>query len=221
MSAEQPTNAELGAWSGEVLAEATRKAPQSHLRVDGVREDSLHHDPLLDCLVELTRIHGRPSTHAALTAGLPLTQAGLSPSLFVRAAQRAGFASKLVRRSLETIDDALLPVILLLNGNEACVLLGWNEDRSMARTLFPDTGQGAVTVSVGELQLRYTGIAIFARPHFRFDQRTPEIVKVVERHWFWGAVMEQIPVYKDILAAAALVNVFALAFPPFRHCSPT
>ena len=39
-------------------------------RVDGVREDLLHHDPLLDCLVELTRIHGRPSTHAALTAGL-------------------------------------------------------------------------------------------------------------------------------------------------------
>lgn len=215
MSAEQPSNAESGASSEDVVAEATHKTAPSHLRVDGVREDALHHDPLLDCLVELTRIHGRPSTHAALTAGLPLTQAGLSPSLFVRAAQRAGFASKLVRRSLETIDDALLPVILLLNGNEACVLLGWNEDRSMARTLFPDTGQGAVTVSVGELQLRYTGIAIFARPHFRFDQRTPEIVKVVERHWFWGAVMEQIPVYKDILAAAALVNVFALAMPIF------
>jgi ATP-binding cassette subfamily C protein LapB len=215
MSAEQPSNDESGARSGDVLAEATHKAAPSHLRVDGVREDVLHHDPLLDCLVELTRIHGRPSTHAALTAGLPLTQAGLSPSLFVRAAQRAGFASKLVRRTLETIDDALLPVILLLNGNEACVLLGWNEDRSKARTLFPDTGQGAVTISVEELQLRYTGIAIFARPHFRFDQRTPEVVKVVERHWFWGAVMEQIPVYKDILAAAALVNVFALAMPIF------
>ncbi|MBS1131347.1 MAG: transporter, transrane region:ABC transporter related protein, partial [Proteobacteria bacterium] len=32
--------------------------------VSGVREDILHHDPLLDCLVELTRIHGRPSTRA-------------------------------------------------------------------------------------------------------------------------------------------------------------
>ena len=40
-------------------------------------------------------------------------------------------------------------------------------------------------------------------------------MKVVERHWFWGAVLEQIPVYKDILAAAALVNVFALAMPIF------
>ncbi len=57
----------------------------SFARVDGVREDLLHHDPLLDCLVELTRIHGRPSTHAALTAGLPLPDQGLTPSLFVRA----------------------------------------------------------------------------------------------------------------------------------------
>jgi ATP-binding cassette subfamily C protein LapB len=186
-----------------------------YTRVEGVREDRLHHDPLLDCLVELTRIHGRPSTHAALTAGLPLPAEGLTPSLFVRAAQRAGFASKLVRRSLDKIDNALLPVILLLKGNEACILLGWDESGSLARLLFPDTGQGAVTMPREELATRYTGIAIFARPHFRFDQRSPEVVEVTQRHWFWGAILEQLPVYRDIIGAAALVNVFALAMPVF------
>ena len=120
-------------------------------RVEAVREERLHHDPLLDCLVERTRIHGRPSTHAALSAGLPLPAEGLTPSLFVRAAQRAGFASKLVRRSLDKIDNALLPVILLLKGNEACILLGWDESGSLARLLFPDTGQGAVTMPREEL----------------------------------------------------------------------
>lgn len=186
-----------------------------YARIDGVREDLLHHDPLLDCLVELTRIHGRPSTHAALTAGLPLPAEGLTPSLFVRAAQRAGFASKLVRRSLDKIDVALLPVILLLKGNEACILLGWDENRSNAKLLFPDTAQGAVSLPTETLAARYEGIALFARPHFRFDQRTPEVVEVAERHWFWGAIFEQLPVYRDILAAAALVNVFALAMPIF------
>lgn len=186
-----------------------------HARVDGIREDLLHHDPLLDCLVELTRIHGRPSTHAALTAGLPLPANGLTPSLFVRAAQRAGFASKLVRRTLKDIDYKLLPVILLLESNEACILLGWDDNEASARLLFPDTGQGAVLLSREELAARYTGITIFARPHFRFDRRTPEVVDVKERHWFWGAVFEQVPVYKDILAAAALINVFALAMPVF------
>jgi ATP-binding cassette subfamily C protein LapB len=187
----------------------------SFARVDGVREDLLHHDPLLDCLVELTRIHGRPSTHAALTAGLPLPDQGLTPSLFVRAAQRAGFASKLVRRPLEQIDVALLPVILLLKGNEACILLGWEEDGTSAKLLFPDTAQGAVPLSRENLQARYEGIALFARPHFRFDQRTPEVVEVAQRHWFWGAILEQLPVYKDIIGAAALINIFALAMPIF------
>ena len=48
----------------------------------GVREDILHYDPLLDCLVELSRFHGRPATRAALTAGLPLEKGSLTPSLF-------------------------------------------------------------------------------------------------------------------------------------------
>ena len=77
----------------------------------GLREDLLHHDPLLDCLVELTRIHARPSTRAALVAGLPLEKGSLTPSLFARAASRAGLAAKLVRRPLERIDDARLKAV--------------------------------------------------------------------------------------------------------------
>jgi ATP-binding cassette subfamily C protein LapB len=120
-----------------------------------------------------------------------------------------------VKRSLDKIDTVLLPVILLLAGNEACILLDWDADGSNARLLFPDTDQGAVSLSRETLAARYAGIAIFARPHFRFDQRTPQVVDVAKRHWFWGAIMEQLPVYRDILAAAALVNVFALAMPIF------
>lgn len=182
---------------------------------DGLREDLLHHDPLLDCLVELTRIHGRPSTRAALSAGLPVSKEGLTPSLFPRAAARAGFSSKILRRPLETLQSAVLPAILLLEGNEACVLLGWEEAGQSARVLFAETGQGGVMLSREELIRRYVGIVIFARPHFRFDQRTPEIEKPVQRHWFWGAVIEQWPVYRDILAAALLINLFALAMPLF------
>ena len=34
-------------------------------------------------------------------------------------------------------------------------------------------------------------------------------------HWFWGAVLAQRFVYRDVLLAALLVNLFALAFPLF------
>jgi len=141
--------------------------------VAGLREDILHHDPLLDCLVELTRIHGRPSTRAALVSGLPLEKGVLSPSLFARAAGRAGLSAKVSRRPLDRIDEALLPAVLLLANEEACVLLGWDEAGQNARLLFPETGQGTVHMTREALAARYTGIAIFARPHFRFDSRTP------------------------------------------------
>ena len=180
-----------------------------------IREDLLHHDPLLDCLVELTRIHGRPSTRAALTAGLPLEAGQLTPGLFARAAARAGLAAKLGRRSLDRIDAALLPAVLLLKGEEACVLLGWDEGGQRAQLLFPETGQGSVSLSRDELAERYAGIAIFARPHFRFDQRTPAVGQVRLRHWFWGALAEQWPVYRDVLGAAFLINMLALAMPLF------
>ncbi|MBN8452351.1 MAG: type I secretion system permease/ATPase [Candidatus Accumulibacter sp.] len=180
-----------------------------------MREDLLHHDPLLACLVELTRLYGRPSTRAALSAGLPLGAERLTPSLFARAASRAGMASRIVRRSLDRIDGSLLPVILLLEGDEACVLLGWDDAGETARLLFAETGQGEVLLRRATLNERYLGIAIFARPRFSFDARTPEVGQVADRHWFWGALLEQRGLYRDVLGAALLVNVFAVVMPLF------
>ncbi|PKO85743.1 MAG: type I secretion system permease/ATPase, partial [Betaproteobacteria bacterium HGW-Betaproteobacteria-12] len=127
----------------------------------------------------------------------------------------AGLSAKLVRRALERIDEVLLPAVLLLKGEEACVLLGWDDSGEHARLLFPETGQGSVVLARSELLARYAGIAIFARPHFRFDRRTPQVGHVKLRHWFWGALAEQLPVYRDVLAAALLINVMALAMPLF------
>lgn len=204
--------------SGTLSPSSAQQSERSEFTAD-LREDLLHHDPLLDCLVELTRLHGRPSTRAALSAGLPLEGGCLTPSLFSRAAMRAGLASRIVRRALNGIDNALLPVILLLKGDQACVLLGWNEageaGNGGARLLFPETGQGEIELSRGELGERYLGIALFARPRFAFDARTPEVGKVVQRHWFWGALLEQAPVYRDVIGAALLINLFALVMPLF------
>lgn len=174
-----------------------------------------HHDPLLECLVIVARHHGRPSTHDALAAGLPLENHLLIPSLFARAARRAGLASKIVRRKLEQIDDTFLPVVLLLEGRQACLLMGWDEKREKARVVMPDLGEAGMEMPLQELAARYTGSAILVRPKFRFDLRAPEVGKVKRRHWFWGAMLENLPIYRDVLFAAGLINVFALALPLF------
>ncbi|TWO68181.1 type I secretion system permease/ATPase [Caenimonas sedimenti] len=187
---------------------------RDHFRKE-LREDTLQVDPLLDCLVEITRLLGRPTSRAALSAGLPLTKAGMTPSLYGRAAARAGLATRVLRRPLERIDRVLMPLVLLLRGDSACVLLGWSEDGETAQVLLPEAGQGTVQMARTELAERYSGVLISARPKFRFDQRAPAASNFRSQHWFWGAMLEQMPLYRDILAAALLINVFALALPLF------
>jgi ATP-binding cassette, subfamily C, bacterial LapB len=186
-----------------------------------LREDLIHPDPLLDCLVEVCRLHGHAASRASLSAGLPLPmnaaskQRGMNLDLVERAVARAGMTSKLQRCALHDIDMAALPAVLILRNNLACVLMGWDDARQNAKLLLPETGQGAVSLSSAELTARHTGLVLFVRPHFRFDARTPEVRAVRSQHWFWSAVLAQRFVYKDVLWAALLINVFALAFPMF------
>ena len=72
-------------------------------------------DHLLECLLGLCRLHRLPTTREALRAGLPLADSGLTPSLFDRAASRAGMTSRILRRAPAAIDAALLPAIILLD----------------------------------------------------------------------------------------------------------
>nr|WP_245801922.1 type I secretion system permease/ATPase [Sphaerotilus natans] len=179
-----------------------------------LREDLIHPDPLLDCLLEVCRLHGVASSRAALSAGLPLENGRLTLALAERAAQRAGLSTKLQRLRADRIDTATLPAILILRGSSACVLLGWTEEGD-ARVLLPETGQGAVVMPRKDLARRHGGVVLFVRPHFRFDERTPEVRRTRSGHWFWSAIASQRGVYRDVLWAALLINLFALAFPIF------
>jgi len=179
-----------------------------------LREDLIHPDPLLDCLVEVCRLHGQGASRASLAAGLPLVQGRLNLELTERAAARAGMATRLQRLPLQSIDPAALPAILVLADNQACVLLD-HDEQGQARVLLPATGQGAITLGQADLAARYAGVAVFVRPHFRFDSRAPAVRTTRRGHWFWSAIAAQRFVYRDVLAAAALVNLFALAFPIF------
>jgi ATP-binding cassette subfamily C protein LapB len=194
-----------------------------------LREDLIHPDPLLDCLVEVARLHGLAATRASLAASLPLVDGRLTLDLVERAAARAGLSPRLQRLGLGEIDNAALPAILILKDNRACVLLGWSTAAdgtadADARVLLPETAQGSVTLSRAALADRFSGIVLFARPHFRFDARTESTAPahggtaarpLRSRHWFWGALLAQRFVYRDVLWAALLINLFALAFPLF------
>jgi len=172
-------------------------------------------DPLLGCLEMLTKLLTKPISGDALTAGLPLVQNRLTPALFQRAAERAGLSSKILRRPLKQVSNLVLPAVLLLEDNQACILLAVDNDQNQARVSLPESGEGETVVSFQSLEERYIGYSIFVKPEYRFDERTPEVLDTHQDNWFWGTLYRSRSIYRDVLIASLLVNLFALANPLF------
>ncbi|MFT6038400.1 MAG: ATP-binding cassette subfamily C protein LapB [Candidatus Azotimanducaceae bacterium] len=173
-------------------------------------------DPLVQCLLAIATYNDTASSAESITAGLPLVDGRLTPSLFARAATRVGMNSQLVVKPLSELHDKhALPVILLLGGESACVLAGWNDDHSIAVVIFPELNTSVIKVKIAELEARYTGNAIFVRPVFQFDQGSSKRKHEAVGHWFWQAIFENSSVYRDVLLAAFFINLFALSMPLF------
>jgi len=172
-------------------------------------------DSLLESLQMVCRMHGIAISQDALIAGLPLQNGRLTPSLVSRAAERANLICSMLKKPLEDIHAEFTPTILLLKKEQACLFLGWDESKQNARILFPEIGSAEILLTRDELLNRYAGFAIVAKPKFTFDERAPAVGKKHMKHWFWGAISENKRIYRDIMIAAFLINMFALAMPLF------
>lgn len=172
-----------------------------------------HLDPLLDCLFALARSYDINATRESLVAGIPLPNNRLSPSMFSRSARRIGLSSRVVRQPLEKLREALLPAVLLLKGDEACILRGIDQVTGLAKISYPELAESEIEMPIAELAERYAGVAIFVRPRFRYERRAPELGEIRSRHWFWQTVYGGLPLYRDAMLAALLINVFALVIP--------
>lgn len=180
-------------------------------------------EPLIEALRLLAGHYGRRTSANALMAGLPVPSGGLTPSLFVRAAERADIVSRLVERGLEALAIAPnLPCILVLEGRQACILweikdaaTGEIGDETRLLVQFPETPDEKQDIALGELAGRYSGYAFFLRPVARVDDRAGPATIDTARDWFWGALKEHIPIYGEVILAAVMINLFALASPIF------
>ncbi len=173
-------------------------------------EVEIRPDPLLSCLVILTRLFGNPKSLVALAAGLPIGESGMTPDLFVRAAENAGLAASKVRRGLAETKSINLPAVLLLRDRQAVVMLSpiKNAKVDIATT---DNLDGIVTVPAADLEKQYSGTMLVVRPKIRLDSRSSEMTEARERNWFWGEVMRHTPIYLEVVLAALLMNLFTIA----------
>jgi len=173
-------------------------------------------DPLLDCLVTLARLHAHPISAEALQAGLPLAGMRLTPQLFVRAAERAGMAARIIERSLDRIPRLVLPAVLLLDsGRDACILAAIEDDGSF-EIIVPAGEEGMrKRLPAAELQKSYSGMAILAHPARQLDDRAGDVAAVLKDSWFWGTLYRHRRDYVQVLVASVMINFFVLVSPLF------
>lgn len=204
----------------QVDAPATKKAvskkpTESHFQ---------NKEPLLECLVILTKLYGRPFSAESLIAGLPVEEGKSYPELFSlkgaksgfsRAAKKAGFASKLVKRSIEQINPLVLPCILMLRDGGACILKAFDTSRQYAKVILPDTDEQAQWISIDDLKEEYLGFTFYIKKELDLEEEETRKFREKDQHWFWGTVSKSAEIYRDVLIATLLINIFVIATPLF------
>ncbi len=166
-------------------------------------------EALLGCLVLLTQHFKRPYSAEGLTAGQPLVDGYLTPALFIRAAERAGFNASLVKRDLRGISDDVLPIVLLME-DDALIL---SRQENAVCTIINAKGE-STKVSLSDVEGGYKGLSLYLKPAYDFfDDDGAEGQS--QGHWFWSVIKRSRGIYSEVIIASLLINLFALATPLF------
>lgn len=167
------------------------------------------HDPLIACLSHLTGLFGRSRSPAALSAGLAAPHAGLSVPFFLEAAQNAALHAA-QHDVPDHFTQSLLPCIAFSDEAAVCVLT--LDGQGNAHIWNPHTTQEE-SLPLATLRARYGAGILTVRPSSGFIDPALRAILHEKSHWFWEQVRRHTPVYRKVLLASFLINLFALASP--------
>ena len=118
-------------------------------------------------------------------------------------------------RKIEEISNLVLPCILTLSDNQACILEAIDLDNDSATIILPDAPEGTKTLSLEKLRKDYLGFAIYLTTKSYHQHKTENLMGFQEGHWFWGTLWASKSIYRDVLVASIVINLFVLANPLF------
>ena len=184
--------------------------------------------PLLECLKLVAGHFGRRVSVTALASGLPIPTSGITPSLFIRAAERADLSARLVQKSLGALAIAPnFPCIAVLDAGQACIIQdmvvpkgakipkGKIHAGTKFKVIMPETPEEPQEIGVRELSKIFSGHLFFIRPVPRSDDRAGPAEIEEGRDWFWGTLKKNKGIYVEVALAAVAINLFAIASPLF------
>ncbi len=179
-----------------------------------VATEARKNDKLLSCLNIVCTISSVRFSADAATAGLPLIEGKLIPSLMERAAEQTGIDAKLEKVEFDDLFEQALPSILILQNNQAVVLIK-RKDPSGFEVIKPENPEAVVLMTSAELSAVYGGYAIRTIPLLKFDRRSVGFGEEEKPSWFWHALSKNKKIYLHVIIAAFLTNLFVLVAPLF------
>lgn len=179
----------------------------------------------MQCLVVLTALNQKPATPEALSHGLPMDPTEIRQRLFSteggkanfsRAAARAGFSASLVKRKLNEIPPVVLPSILILNNDSACVLTAIDFNAGTAEIIVPQIDDVPQEISIEKLEEEYLGFAFFLRKMYQDKRPEYDSDELPDRkNWFFGTLWRFRKIYANVVLASLMVNIFVVIGPLF------
>ncbi|WP_333609185.1 type I secretion system permease/ATPase [Arsukibacterium sp.] len=170
--------------------------------------------PLFDAFKYICQYHSIYINADSLLNGLPLENGQLSPLALERAAKRAGLSCKIMQNGFAGINPALLPAIVLNEDNQPIILHQINLDNTVTIS-YAEDAETAFTEPTKLFAERISNTVFYLRP--ALSAKVDNIPKTLlpGRHWFWGVISQNQLLYKDVILASILINLFALATPLF------
>lgn len=175
--------------------------------------NNLNAGPLFDSFLYICKYHQHDVSPTSLLSGLPLTGSSVSPNVLSRLARRAGMASKLLKRSVTEFNTALFPSVALLKEDKACIVHALDLAKQTLKVSYSELPENIVELSIAEFDKSYSGWIWYTRPQNDTEQQLNSFGLPDHMHWFWGIIKQNTPLYRDVLLAAVLINLFALAMP--------
>ncbi len=171
-------------------------------------------DLLVESILYIAKHHGRTLSSTSLLSGLPLDAEGrLTPRLAEVAARKAGFAARIVKSSLGRIASFALPAVLFLREDAACVLLDVRDGE--CRVAHPSVEGGEQVMTQEDLARIYAGFVMYLVPEKKTELRTGQVAVRPSRRWLLDALLKNWWPYSQVLIAALILNLLALATPLF------
>ncbi len=173
-------------------------------------------DPLLESLLYVSKLYNVETDIDMLTANVPLVDGRLTDDSLQQAAANIGLVSRKIIKPLDKMSELLLPCILVLEEDECCVLIEVNSADGRLKVMLPPGSPSVegepevVWLAMEFLEKQYSGYSIFLTKQLDTEVFSDETLQVTHKHWFWGTLYESVHIYRDVLVASLLINVFAL-----------